>query len=461
MELSQYSLLANAIKAACPDIQGFGPPEPSWGSSTPTLSELKSAIDSGKSNLPDRYEPAYVNPLLSYLPKLATSSHSTSVTEELVGAVSQHAVDSPVRTQLRQFLVVVHDLYASFLSEEKLNRADLSLTETIAPLASFMHKGSGGPSTLVMKTLNKAFGAKVAVVSLPSVYRDHPVMWAGLAHEVGGHDILFAIPDLVPELVSVILDHFGSNQLASGVQPTPTQKTGLLWAYWINETASDCYGMLNIGPSFQFVQTAYFSCLISNSPGNRITIPHVRTYSIQNSKKILDPHPTDILRIAVGQGVVANLTKLKSETKESYCAQLAEIIDIASAEATTISLHGTAKVGDAQYSFSAANGEPCKYPIDEMMTHAREVGKLIVTSKLKALNGKSIQDIETWDDTDESIAQAVAQSTISNTKLQEGVDAAHLLAGAGIAAFENPEKYVNINQILASNLSALHEKTWL
>ena len=47
-------------------------------------------------------------------------------------------------------------------------------------------------------------------------------------------------------------------------------------------------------------------------------------------------------------------------------------------------------------------------PLPQAADAARKIGKMIATQKFRALNGRSIQDIETWDDADEAAAQAIA-----------------------------------------------------
>ena len=80
-------------------------------------------------------------------------------------------------------------------------------------------------------------------------------------------------------------------------------------------------------------------------------------------------------------------------------------------------------------------------PLSAMQETARHVGALIVTIKLAALGGHSIQDIETWDDHDESRALVIKQALLAHRPIEWLGDDAQLLAGATIALLENPAQY--------------------
>src|SRR5262249_41005014 len=155
----------------------------------------------------------------------------------------------------------VSNLYRSFLSARRRSRAKFPLVETLPPLATFAHGGEGGPFTLPVDGVRELCGAKVGVVSLPSTYRDHPILWASLAHETGGPDVLPADEGLLSELAAGVAGLFGGGPLQPGKPLSGPQLLGLLWGYWIDEAASDVYGLLNIGPAFGFSLAAFFAAL--------------------------------------------------------------------------------------------------------------------------------------------------------------------------------------------------------
>jgi hypothetical protein len=63
--------------------------------------------------------------------------------------------------------------------------------------------------------------------------------------------------------------------------------------------------------------------------------------------------------------------------------------------------------------------------------------------QLTALGGHSIQEIETWDDNDESQAQAIKAAALAGRDMSSLGDDAQLLAGATLALLEKPEQYDN------------------
>ena len=59
---------------------------------------------------------------------------------------------------------------------------------------------------------------------------------------------------------------------------------------------------------------------------------------------------------------------------------------------------------------------------------------MLVTANFDALNGHCIQDIETWDDVDEAIAQEIAGRVLAQQSIVAHGDDAQLLAGVNLAA---------------------------
>ncbi len=128
--------------------------------------------------------------------------YRAQVLEALYGAIYQHGhkvTKVEARQQLKRFLAVVSNLYRSFIDDDKRTRAGVELVETTPPLALFQSVSSG-PFTIESDLMQQKVGVSIGVVSLPATYRDHPVIWAGLAHEVGGHDITHADGSLLEEM---------------------------------------------------------------------------------------------------------------------------------------------------------------------------------------------------------------------------------------------------------------------
>jgi orotate phosphoribosyltransferase len=72
---------------------------------------------------------------------------------------------------------------------------------------------------------------------------------------------------------------------------------------------------------------------------------------------------------------------------------------------------------------------------------ARRVGKMLATDKFARLNNHSIQDIETWDDADEDIAQDICAKVLAGQSIVASGDDAQLLAGVTMALLQKPELY--------------------
>ena len=87
-------------------------------------------------------------------------------------------------------------------------------------------------------------------------------------------------------------------------------------------------------------------------------------------------------------------------------------------------------------------------PLSAMAQAAQVVGGYIATAKLNALQGHSIQDIETWDDTDEAATQEIFKAVKAKESLIGLGDDAQLLAGTTMAFYDNAQKYDDITKAL-------------
>src|SRR5579862_5387563 len=82
------------------------------------------------------------------------------------------------------------------------------------------------------------------------------------------------------------------------------QWQGLLWDYWMDEAAADVYGLLNMGPSFAFNLAILLTVFIGQFQKPPATKPSLRNASGAGDDNALDVHPTDLLRLALAQGVI-------------------------------------------------------------------------------------------------------------------------------------------------------------
>ena len=426
------------------NLFGAAPPSPPFGKK-PTVAKLQKAMTPGAQLLPTVFRDGYATPLQQNLTSvLAQLGQDLTSIEAITGAVYQQAQKTG-KPQLQRFLAVISDLYRSFLSKKRRIAANFPLVETVPPLAMFQNKGDDGPFTIPSDDIKSLLGAAIGVVSMPAVYRDHPVLWTALSHETGGHDVIHADVNLMPEMRAGVRQALGGPAtISSPGNLTQKQIIALLWDYWMDEAAADIYGVMNVGPIFGHNLAVFFSAL--NAPAGKTSSPSLRTQSGFDSndpQKLLDPHPTDLLRLSLIQGAVQSLTGLAKGAITSYSADYDALAKICAPGATKIDIAGNVLLGPGQHVPVQAS-----FPLADMQDAAFKAGAFIATAKFNALSQHSIQDIETWSDLDEQTAQSIATALKNNTSVAGLGDDAQLLAGANIALFADPSLYVSVTQLL-------------
>jgi hypothetical protein len=410
------------------------------GEQMPRGAKLANAVKRAVPLLPPVYISAYGKPLEAAVPRLTTMAHADPMmVEMLAGAAYQHNPGNPIQAPLTRFLAVISNLYSSFMDNNKRANVNIPLIETLPPLAMFQHDGNNGHFTLPVNKTEELIGANVGVVSMPGTYAGHPVIWAALAHETGGHDVTHADPDLLPQLGESILAAFVE---IPNKPPVSRNDLARLWNYWIDEASADVYGLLNIGPIFALNLAAFLAAWNARRTHGP---PLLRMESGSDDKGLLDRHPSDIIRLHLAIGVIETLTSLSAKTRASY---IGKIEDLAKMLATDDSINfiGNLPVdgGDLQPLGSV--------PLAIMQDAARGVGGYIATTQLRALNGHSIQDIETWDDTDEAKAEAIKTAMLQGRSRRTFGDPAQVLAGATMAVLEQPGQYDVVTQALNQEL---------
>jgi hypothetical protein len=423
---------------------GSAPPPPPFGKK-PTAAKLQKAIALGAQLLPTIFRDGYATPLQQNLSQvLAQLGPDLTAIEAVTGAVYQQAqkVGQP---QLHRFLAVISDLYRSFLSKKRRTAANFPIVETVPPLALFQNKGDNGPFTLPSDDIENLIGASIGVVSMPAVYRDHPVLWTALSHETGGHDVIHADVNLMPEMrAGVRLALGGPSTISSSANLTPKEIIALLWDYWMDEAAADIYGVMNIGPMFGHNLAVFFSAL--NAQAMKTKTPSLRIQSgfdPNDPQQLLDPHPTDLLRLSLIQGAVQSLTGLAKATIANYSADYDALAKLCAPGATQIDIAGNIILGPG-----TRVPVQSSFPLADMQAAAFKAGAFIATAKFNALSRHSIQDIETWNDLDEQTAQSIAAALAKNSSVAGLGDDAQLLAGANIAILSAPSSYLDVTQLL-------------
>ena len=439
------------------DLFGSAPPPPPFGSPV-TEDAVRGPVESGAPALPLLYRTEYSDILLAQLGTVIPQLGDPAMIETLAGAVYQHGPGLDAGP-LNRFLAVVSDLYRSFLSKKRRLAADFPVVETIPPLAMFQFDGSMGPFTIPCDDVKSLIGSNVGVVSQPAVYRGHPWLWGALAHETGGHDVTHADELLLPELQQKVLDGFGGGPVGPGGQLNDAQFQGVLWSYWMDEAAADVYGTLNMGPTFGHSLVAFFAALNARASGDssKPTLRAASGFDPNDPAQTLDPHPTDVLRPYLIMGAVQSLSSLSQAVRDSYAQELDQLATICSPGIDEVLVTGVMR-GPGGIRIPVRRTTP----LTMMKAAAQQVGAMLVSTKLDSLAGHSIQEIETWDNTDESIATSVAASLAQGASIAGAGDDAQLLAGATLAAYANPGQYDAINRSLeqALDLSFQDDPIW-
>jgi nucleoside phosphorylase len=404
-----------------------------------SAAELCALLDRGRDLLPFYFQSRYADPLRrnlkSVMRRLGTPDGGLDLTsiETLTGAVYQHANldDLP---QLQRFLAVISNMYRSFLDGTKRAQLGIETSSAFPPLAMFQSDATFGPFTLTSDTVARLFDASVGVVSLPRSFAAHPILFGSLAHETGGHDVIHADTTLLAELRARAHDVFDGEN-AKGL--------GLLWDYWMDEAAADVYGVLNMGPEFGFNLALLLCVFIGIARGCDPAAPPVlRTDSGPDGRGVLDPHPTDILRLSLIQGATETLTGLSFSTCQNWMARLGDLAQTLAHDARVVKLTGYARVpGGESMSFDGF------LPLSRLQDAARRIGAMIATARLKSLDGRSIQEIETWDDADENAAMTMAGRLGSGVSIVGLGDDAQILAATTLAALRAPEDYEHVSAL--------------
>jgi hypothetical protein len=379
--------------------QADGPPDPA------SFTSLRARLQSAAAALPARYRSAVAEPLLSRLDQLGARGLARVLSEdpERVGearllldaaqAVLQHGEGYQPRATAA-FQEVVSDLYDGFLADEARRGVKPPDRGVVPPLVRW-GSGESGPYTWPV-TATGSLGLGAPLVSLPAANATAGLLaWPALAHEATGHDLLAADDGLREELAQAVR----AQLLAEGSAPVVAG----YWAERIEETASDVLGVLNMGPAAAVGLIGYFRAMNGAWNGT----PALRT---QGSSE--DPHPTDLARAYLA----AETVRLLSFEGAGRWAD--RLIEEADRDLGRITLGDVAVTAGVARSSAAA------------------VARAIVRTRLDALEGHALGEIQGWSDRDEAVVaelrQALRQGDAGSGRA--GADATLARYGAGAYA---------------------------
>lgn len=498
-----------------------GPPNVPWDDQEELASGTReialNIINKDGRLLPFVYQAAYVHPLKESIDLVIAQdriNHTRPIRplwdlETLLGAIYDHA-DEEVAAPVQQFLAVTSNVYRSFLDAdssaagrlpERPGPVSVPPDKWLPPLAFFKHKMNlatydVAPYIVPSDTIKKVFGGKVAVVCLPSCYRQHPLLWMALAHEVGGHGVLHTFDQLLSQLQDGVFDLLKRSKLPH------KQILAKLWRYWTEETTCDVFAVMNVGPSYGKALAIYHAALgksvkqmlvceeffdLNKEPEQwrdsmralglkkmfeqltkfedfekLVNKRHVEDLSLRtwsglppeyrNTKSIrdlerdgevpdLDPHPIDLLKLHVVIGAIEGLRERLPEEK-NYIRELEGLAALCGKGRDTVQICGYVQTDVDTWELVDRETFPGKkdLPLAEMQESARMVGRyLAATAAPQALGGANIQAYESWSKDDEETAERIKEAFMKAESVDSMGDDAQLLAGATLAVFEQPD----------------------
>jgi hypothetical protein len=448
------------------DTHFFDPgPVKSPGIGADYYGELEIQIRSGENQLSDIYQRGYSRPLLARLDDVTkalvqfnadpTAEDSTYdpkrwvyLTLLLNAAIQPGQQD--VAPHLRPLQAVASDIYNRFLEardnlkiKSPLDHPYPPLVGFIGPLPPQISKKPPLPCMLERDQMRELLGDQigdsfaVGVVGVPPGYRNHPLLWGVLGHEIGGHYVLHGVDKLLKEIEDKVY-----RLVRQKYRNLPMEKTAPLWRYWAEEAAADVCAVLTLGPSCGIGAISFYTAILPLSKWQDASL-------LKGEHKSGNRHPCPELVPHLISGAVEQLTGLSSSRRTRYVAQLKEISEAYSDTNEEVKF--------------LSKGEPIKLlaqlpgrlPLKQMQESARYVGSCIACMPLNSLgNGKhTLQDLRTWRDRDEDIALVVADRLQNGARRHmieaRDIDPLHLLAGGILAAIRHPMQYDEFNEALS------------
>jgi len=401
------------------------------GPEDPTdYSQLRGRLEASRNKLPPLYRKIDVEPYIRTLDELGetgfvsillrdpTKQRVAGIMLDIAQAILQKG-EKYKEIAIDAFEEVVSDLYDGFLSAEDRRGVNPPDKETIPPLVKFSNYRAG-PYTYPVNATS-IFGCQTGIVSLPPSHtRLALIGWAALGHETCGHDILHADTGMFGELITAVQTGLEQQGIKDGLPE--------YWSTRIDETASDCLGILNMGPMAGMAVLGYFRALNLAFTG----VPKL------SNEGGTDEHPADILRGYLAASTVG----LLSFKEANSWAQTIE--SETNKDLTTIVLEDT------------------KIDAEIAKQSAKIVASTICTTKLKSIENHSFIEIQDWHDSDQEIVnQLIAIMTTANplpSTLAAGIYAAHAVAAAIEAALAKDADIPSIFGRMLAILKMMHDK---
>jgi len=400
------------------------------GPDDPTIySQLRGRLEASRNKLPTLYRDILFKPYVNKLDEIGETGFTSilirdSRRERTAGLMLDiaHAIlqngEGYNEIATDSFQEVISDLYDGFLSAEDRRGVNPPDKMTISPLVKWGNPDSGPYTWPVDATSN--FGVQTAIVNLPPSHARLGLLgWAALGHETAGHDILHADTGLYEELATAVQTQLEQQGLRDNLPE--------YWSSRIDETASDCLGILNMGPMAAIGVIGYFRGLNYAFTG----IPKLRNEGPED-----DPHPADIVRGYLAASTVGSL----SFTDARNWAQIIE------SETNNDLSHIVLEDNEIEPKIAKKS--------------ANVVASTILNTKLRSLENHSFAEIQNWRNLDQSIVEELIPIlTTSNqlpSRLEAGIYAAHVVSAAVEAALSRGADISSIFSRMLSILKIMH-----
>jgi hypothetical protein len=411
-----------AQRAARRTIDGPAPPT--------SFGVLRARLEKASATLPPLYRSAVAEPLLRSLDQMGPEGLARVLSEDpdregearLLLDVAQAVLQRGEGYQARAtaaFQEVVSDLYDGFLSAEDRRGVKAPDHGVIPPIVRWGGSGEG-PYTWPV-TAAESLGVRTAVVSLPAANAAAGLLaWPALAHETAGHDVLAADAGLRDELARVVERSVRESGSGSSV--------ARYWADRIDETAADVLGVLNMGPAAALGLTGYLRAMNGAL--------HDRT-QLRNVGSAEDPHPADIARAYLA-------------------AETVRLLSFQGASAWADRL-----VAEADRDLGRVWLGRNQVPASEARASAAAVARAVVRTRLGALEGHALGEIQDWRDGDEAVVAGLRDGLRRGDRAPgpttgEGTWAAHAVAAAVYEASAGTTTPARAMEWMLGEIAAMH-----
>ena len=331
---------------------------------------------------------------------------------------------------LRALQVVVSDLFHRVVVKNNIKTPDRE--DLLSPLVIWIN--SDTPSTWPkesLQKLDKQMGA--GVVGLPSQFRHGGLAaWGALGHEVVGHNLLHAIPNLLNELIISVSRDVRSTKTKSKCN---LDEIVMLWSSCVEETASDLLGILALGPSALISMLAYFR-------GEREE-GKLKNKAFRHGNKT---HPPDYLRIFMGIQVLKSFLSLKKPEIKTLADSLLKDIGRDEPKDYFEFIKLDEETDPPSIEFRSM-------PVEIAIVTAKVVVDTIMDNKLKCLKKQKLTDLINWTEEDEMKAYGIGtyiakpQSNVTMAMFPPESDARHVLAGALMACSSIDQSDLRVKNI--------------